>query len=194
MFKLSPGRETDEQLMQLLAEGNSHALTELYTRYSPKLLRYFFRMLWKDEPKAQDFLHDLFLKIIANPQYFDRQKKFSTWIYSVAHNMCKNEYRRNAFRKSVTERDIMHLSEVSIDPPSESGELKNMLGKALNDLEEDDRNLYALRFEAELSIEEISAMLDCPAGTVKSRLFYLKKKLAAQLTADYSEKIQYGTQ
>jgi RNA polymerase sigma-70 factor, ECF subfamily len=194
MFKPALSRKTDEQLMQLLAEGNSHALTELYKRYSPKLIRYFFRMLWKDEAKAQDFLHDLFLKILTNPRYFDQTKKFSTWIYSVAHNMCKNEYRKQAFRNSLMEDEIVSMNELMMDPTTESGDIKELIDMAVNHLEEDDRNLYTLRYEVELSLEEISTMLDCPTGTVKSRLFYLKKKLAVHLSTGDYEKIQYGIQ
>ncbi len=93
-FKPKLSRLPDEELMQKIKQGSEAALTELYQRYSTFLLRYFTRLLWNNRAMAEDFLHDLFLKIIHNPQYFDANRKFSTWVYSVAHNMCKNEYRK----------------------------------------------------------------------------------------------------
>ena len=60
-------------------------------------------------------------------------------------------------------------------------EFREALDDALNVLEEDDKNLFVLRFEMEMTVDEISALVSIPAGTVKSRIFYLKKKLALQL-------------
>lgn len=192
MFKKRLSDKSDEELMRLIAEGDSNALTELYNRYSAKLLRYFFRMLWKDEGKAQDFLHDLFIKIIRNPSYYTPGKSFPTWLYSVANNMCKNEYRKQALRQTVSNENRKDVLLVSIRPAAEDDEWREMVETALATLDEDEKNLYSLRFEAELSLEEIANMQDCPVGTVKSRLFYLKKKLAGQLQPDQREKMKYG--
>jgi len=87
-------RLPDEALMEKIRQGNQAAFTELYGRYNASLLRYFTRMLWHNRALAEDFLHDFFLKVIRHPQYFDSSRRFSTWAYSIAHNMCKNEYRK----------------------------------------------------------------------------------------------------
>ena len=76
--------------MLYVLQGKEKAFTELYTRYAKPMLYFFYQRLYQDEPKAQDFLQDLFLKIIEKPQLFDRDKKFKTWLYTVATNMCKN--------------------------------------------------------------------------------------------------------
>src|SRR6478752_1050031 len=89
---------SDEELMRLLQRGEEQALVHLYDRYGRKLLRYFHRMLWRDETRAQDFLQDLFMKVMEHPNHFNSDRKFSTWLYSVAHNMCKNEYRKQKLR------------------------------------------------------------------------------------------------
>src|SRR4051794_3865958 len=101
MFMRFRSQKTDEELMRLVQRGEERALTELYHRYSKKLVRYFHRMLWRDDDKAQDFLHDLFIKIIEKPDQFNPERKFSTWIYSAAFNMCKNEYRRQSVRQDA---------------------------------------------------------------------------------------------
>ncbi|HYF69144.1 MAG TPA: RNA polymerase sigma factor [Ohtaekwangia sp.] len=175
-------KKADEELMRLMQAGNNSAFTELYRRYSEKIVRYFYRMLWKDKAKAQDFLHDLFMRIIENPSRFNAERKFSTWLYSVAHNMCKNEYRRKTFRDAVHQHkglDVIHERIDEIDLSKD--EFNDALDRAILELDVEDKNLYALRFELELPLDEIALALECPVGTVKSRIFYLKKKLATQL-------------
>ncbi|HEY3402780.1 MAG TPA: sigma-70 family RNA polymerase sigma factor [Ohtaekwangia sp.] len=182
MFFKSLDKKSDEELMRLVQQGNSHAMTELYQRYSRNLLRYFYRMLWKEEPKAQDFLHDLFVKVIENASRFNPDQKFSTWLYSVAHNMCKNEYRKQAFRQAMDGRIIPErLFEDITHRQMEAQEFQQALDEALDKLSEDEKHLFMLRHEMEMPLEEIAQVLNCPLGTVKSRLFYVKRKLATML-------------
>lgn len=181
MFFSTIRNKTDEELMALVRLGNSDALAELYRRYSGALLRYFFRMLWKNRDLADDFLHDLFLKVIDNADRFDSQRRFSTWLYSIAHNMCKNEYRRQAFRESVHATKGEEVIPEKDLQPNDVHDFKSHLERALTLLDVDEKNLYTLKFEVDLPIEEIALTLSCPIGTVKSRIFYLKKKLAIEL-------------
>lgn len=96
MFKHKETRisqKTDEQLLPAIVNGSSKAFNELYQRYHKRLLYYFFRMLGNNKDLAQDFLQEIFYKVIDKSHLIDPKRKFSTWIFSVAHNMCKNEYR-----------------------------------------------------------------------------------------------------
>ena len=173
--------QTDEELMRGVQLGERGALTQLYRRYSKKMVRYFYRMLWRDEMKAQDFLHDLFVKFIERPEHFDQTRKFSTWMYSVAVNMCKNEYRKQSFRKS-TEEELLLKAEIQIDQPSpDDSEFQRKLEVVLRQSDEADRHLFTLRFELDLPVQEIAKLLECPEGTVKSRLFYFKRRLTDRL-------------
>jgi RNA polymerase sigma-70 factor, ECF subfamily len=179
-FKKGLHRLSDEELMEMVHQGSEQSLTEIYQRYSTALMRYFTRMLWNDRQKAEDFLHDLFVKIINNPQRFDTSRKFSTWLYSVAHNMCKNEYRKNQFRSNATNH--FSLDEKSdVDTRLDITAAHYALTKVLSELDEDDRALLLLRYEEDLGIQEISSIISLPEGTVKSRLFYLRKQLAEKL-------------
>lgn len=169
--------------MKKVHRGSEAALTEIYQRYSTPLMRYFTRMLWRDRQKAQDFLQDVFIKIIDNPQRFDGSRKFSTWLYSIAHNMCKNEYRKKEnqtrlYEVHYTERDHGDLTD-NLDKQI----VKHRLDLVLDELDEEDKTLLILRYEEDLSIEQISEIVFMPEGTVKSRLFYLRKELAKRLTA-----------
>ena len=91
--------------MKLIAEHDERAFDELYRRYSDRMLRYFWRMLNQDEEKSQDFLQDLMMKVVEKAHLFNADRRFSTWIYSVASNMCKNEYRSREVRKVMTRVD-----------------------------------------------------------------------------------------
>jgi RNA polymerase sigma-70 factor, ECF subfamily len=181
MFINTFAKKSDEDLMRLIIEGEARAFTELYERYSKLMVRYFYRMLWKDENKAQDFLHDLFVRLIERPQLFNPDKKFSTWIYSVAHNMCKNEYRKQSFRAAAATGLLQNEAvDEKIDEEIDKASFMKTIDKAMREWPEDDRSLFVLRHELEMTFAEIAAVLTCPEGTVKSRWFYLRKNLAGQ--------------
>jgi RNA polymerase sigma-70 factor, ECF subfamily len=180
LFKKALALCPDEELMQKLKAGNEAALVELYQRYSVPMLRYFTRMLGSDKKKGEDFLHDLFIKIIDKPGRFDEGARFKTWIYSVANNMCKNEYRRQSYRQAVNgnghdvadEHDAIRIDQEF---------LAQKLERILDTLAEDDRALFVLRYNEELGIQEISTILGLPEGTIKSRLFYLRRTLSKNI-------------
>lgn len=73
--------KSDECLMQDIKNGHTAAFDELYGRYSTRLLHFFYRMFDKDNEKAEDFLQDLFLKIIEKPHLFDADKRFSVMLF-----------------------------------------------------------------------------------------------------------------
>lgn len=169
--------------MQKVHQGSEAALTEIYQRYCTPLMRYFTRMLWRDQQMAQDFLQDVFIKIIDNPQRFDGSRRFSTWLYSIAHNMCKNEYRKRTNDKRLYEVQYAEPGHVDFSDNLDKKIVKHKLDLLLDELAEEDKTLLVLRYEEELSIEQISEIVFMPEGTVKSRLFYLRKELAKKLSA-----------
>ncbi len=188
---------SDEKLMQCIQRGDVSAFNELYDRYGKRLLFYFFRGLGGDEEKAQDFLQEVFLKVVEKPGLFDTKRRFSTWIFTVAYNMCKNEYRRLEVRKTV--ENNMDVDKVSHDSQSEhhqieqnmdQGRFKKKLSEELEKFEDGHRSAFLLRYQQNLSIKEIGEILGCSEGTVKSRLFYTTRKLARKLTAFNPYKIE----
>ena len=190
IFRNKYKTSSDEKLMGRIQTGDTSAFNELYERYSKRLLSYFFRELGGDEGKAQDFLQDVFLKIVEKPGLFDAEQNFSTWIYTVAYNMCKNEYRRLQVTQIVENNP--DLDEVLQDceseyHPSEKRVDQKAFEKALltelDQLDDGHRTAFLLRHQQNLSIREIGEVLGCSEGTVKSRLFYTTQKLAAKLKA-----------
>ena len=176
---------TDEELMQAISKGDKRAFDELYNRYAAALLRYFMRMLWKDREKSEDFVHDLFAKIVNKPEYFDPTRSFKTWVYSVANNMCKNEYKKAEVRKGMSNGLDNHyaLSDTSVNVMNEVQDsfFQEAFVKNLAALDEKHKEAFSLRHIEGLSIKEIAEVLEINEGTVKSRLFYATKYLAESL-------------
>jgi RNA polymerase sigma-70 factor (ECF subfamily) len=170
---------TDEHLMNAIHQGDTLAFNVLYQRYNKRLMYYFYRMLGNSSEKARDFLQDLFMKIIERPQLFDVSKRFSTWIFSVAHNMCKNEYRRMAVRSNmVFDEDIDQYSEINEASLRDMQITADQIFNEIDQLGELEKSAFLLYYREDFSLQEISKVLDLPEGTIKSKLFYTRKKLS----------------
>ena len=172
----------DAQLMVRLQNGDTAAFDALYQRYGARLYAYFWRALAQDKEKAQDFTQQLFLQVIENQQRYDATRKFSTWLFTLAANLVKNEYRRmerlqRNQKKFVHSRPTVYSQTQNLDQPYWNEQLQ----KALQQLSPDHRQCFLLRHQEDKRIPEISAILGIPAGTVKSRLYYATRYLASQL-------------
>ena len=172
---------SDAQLMRYLCNADKSAFSEIYKRYSKRLLYYFYRMLGNSEETAQDFLQDLFYKLIDKPHLYDPDKRFSTWIFSIAHNMCKNEYRRRAVINNV----ILPENSAGFHAPEENtpdlSEMVRIIYHELDNLGESHKTAFILRYREGFQVREISEILNLPEGTVKSRLYYARQLLAEKL-------------
>lgn len=173
---------SDSELMQQIVQGDQAAFSELYHRYKGRMYYYFYRMLGNTAELANDFLQELFMKIIEKPESYNPAFSFSTWLYSVANNMCKNEYRRRGIRQEYHEMEasqpqIDYLNESTIAPEQVIEKIFETLGF----LGEEHRSAFLLRYREGFSIREVAEILELPEGTVKSRLFYAKKMLAEKL-------------
>ncbi|MBL1279290.1 MAG: RNA polymerase sigma factor [Fluviicola sp.] len=176
---------TDESLMISISKGEKRAFDEIYVRYSGPLLGYFMRMLWRDREKAEDFVHDIFAKIIRKPESFDPTRKFKTWLYSVANNMCKNEYKKQEVRKNTSTGLDGHYalsdSNSNVLEEVQDMQFREQFEESMDALDDKHKEAFRLRHISGLSIKEIAEVLELSDGTVKSRLFYAAKYLAESL-------------
>jgi RNA polymerase sigma-70 factor (ECF subfamily) len=174
----------DEELMVLIQSKNSDAMEELYKRYSKRMLGFFYQMLNKDENKAQDFLHDLFLKCIEKAWLFNPEKIFRTWFFTIASNMCKNEYRLVVAKNAFSQIYIPDVADEEFNiffSAIDENIIRNHIERSIQMLEPKHKEVFLLRFQEELSVKEISEILEIPEGTVKSRIFNSLKKLQNRL-------------
>lgn len=173
---------TDEKLMQAIQNGNCKAFDELYSRYNERIYYYFYRMLGYEHQIAEDFVQDIFMKIIDKPHYFDSKRTFTTWIFSIAHNMCKNEYRNRQVRSIVNSEDNPDRFIYSEDQvTSNNKKTVDKIFLELNKMDESHKTAFLLKYREGFTIEEISEIMELPEGTIKSRLFYTRKVLKKQL-------------
>ena len=162
---------SDEALLQVLAGlRDERAFVVLYDRWAGRMYRFFLRMHHRNAAKAEDLTQDLFLKIIEKPHFFDPERRFSTWIYSIAANQCKNEYRR---------KNILEPVGVYPDLPDDDASeyLPEKLDRAR--LDELHRKVFVLRWQEDLPLRDIADITGIPEGTVKSRLHFALKKVTA---------------
>ncbi len=181
---LEISEQKDESLMLSIANGNKKAFDEIYNRYEKKMFYFFYRKLNNNREKAEDFLHDLFMKLIEKPEYFDSSKTFMPWFYSVAHNMVKNEYKKMAVRKVMdADAEIGHFSDNGSDPAGKTDEalFKSKLFEELAQLNQVSSTAFIMKYHEGYSIEEIAESLGIKEGTVKSKLFYAKQSLSQKL-------------
>jgi len=181
---------SDENLVLRISRNDAAAFEEIYDRYSLRILNYFYRMLAGNEDKAQDFLQDLFVKLLDKAHLFDINEKFSTWVYTIAHNMCRNEYRHQSVRiKAIQNGSLTHNeyenNGASPDQNIDIQLLKNVMKSEVDKLGENHRTTFVLRYQENLSIKEISKVLGCSEGTTKSRLHYTTRELTFKLK-DYN--------
>ena len=178
---------SDEALMPLIARGQELAFEELYRRHGTRLMRYFYRMLHRDEARAQDLLQDWCIRVVNNAGRFNPKQAFLPWAYTIAGNLLKNEYRRRSVRSIVAVvEEPGRLSEPTEEwkDSLDMEAFRRALHLALDqDLSPEHREVLLLRFMEELPLKDIALIAGCTEGTVKSRLFYALKKLASALAA-----------
>jgi len=171
----------------LVHKGDERAFNELYHRYAKRMLFFFYTRLYQDEQKAQDCLQDLFIKVLDKLETFDRSKRFSSWMYAIASNMCKNEYRNKERRWAEDQNvDLAQLVDAKMFGDFESQSDKELfvdaLHQLLSEMSDDNRMIFLLRHQDGLTVPEISEIVGRPEGTVKSKLFYTTKKLCVKLS------------
>jgi len=178
----------DARLMQEIAlHNNERAFEVLYDRYSAQMYRYFYRLLWQNAAKSEDFTQDLFLKIIEKPHLYDPSRNFCTWLYTLATNMCKNEYRRKptlSLQEAEVQEQIYHAF---LPEKLDQQRLDSELREAIGQLAEPHRQCFVLRYQEACSVAQIAEIMDCPEGTIKSRLHYALKQITEKIGAFYKE-------
>ncbi|MFA8344161.1 MAG: RNA polymerase sigma factor [Rhodothermaceae bacterium] len=131
---------------------------------------------------AMDASQEAFIKAYRNYSKFDKDRKFFTWYYKILKNHCLNMIRGRKTDKKV---DLLECKELNAEDNTieniEHKELKSEMEKALFKLSDSDREILILKEFENLSYNEIAELLDIPVGSVMSRLYYARKKLAKKL-------------
>ncbi len=159
--------------------GNEHGLRKLFRFYQPRLVNFVFERIG-DFERAEDLVQETFLRIFQHIGDFDHSKKFSTWIYTIASNLTKNELRNRSLDPLtfVVEYDgdgdwTFQLEDQSHNKPDQvyrNVELRVFINRATAQLPEHYRRVFILREVEGRSSQEIANMVGCTRGTVTSRI------------------------
>ena len=183
IFHLKPLRQlTDEQLMARAKADNDAAFEELYRRYARRLKGFFFLQLGGDEELAADATHDVFLRAYEARNRYQEDKNVSTWLFTIAYNICRNHYRSNAYEMELLATlDAEPISEEPIEVLLDAASLDKALARVLSELPPPLHQLFSLHYQEELTIPQVAEIVGIPEGTVKSRLHktmnIIRKKL-----------------
>ncbi len=175
---------TDNELIEVIQNQNHQAYVDLFRRYQKKLFLYIYRLI-RDRDETEDILQNVFAKAYKNIQHFDLERKFSSWIYRIAHNEAVNYLKRKSKRYIVSWEDVTtskdKLETASNEEPIEDQwlhqEIAQEIGEALKKLPKQYRQILNMRYFKEYSYEQISKILGKPVNTVGTIINRAKKKL-----------------
>ncbi|MES2555840.1 MAG: sigma-70 family RNA polymerase sigma factor [Bacteroidota bacterium] len=170
-------------MKEIIRSHSSLAITELHRRYSKKLLGYFIKMLQRDAETANDFVQELFLRILEKKHLYDPEKKFYTWLFTIASNMCKTSYRKSPVVSLSPDGHELQQHTMDGEDLAEKNRFKELLKESLEQLEHHHKTVFVLRYMEQFSLNEIADITETSLGTVKSRLFYATKKMTEHLKA-----------
>lgn len=164
---------TDEDIVDRIRSGNRDLYAVIMERYSQKLMRYVLNLV-HDDDQAAHIVQDTFIKSYINLSGFDSHKKFSSWIYRIAHNEALNIIKKG--RKEVPLLvELEFASEEDLIKSFEEKETSEQVRKYLNALPLIYSEILNLFYLEEKSYQEISDILRIPVGTVAIRLSRAKK-------------------
>lgn len=169
--------DREGQLMLAYAAGDTAAFTELYAHYKGQLYRFFLRQCG-NRGVAEELYQELWIRVINNRAGYQHKARFSTWLYHIAHNLLRDQFRKREFQVSDEEPDTLP-GDAASDPALQYSSQERIARflVLLHALPDEQRQVFLLKEEAGLSLEEISQVTGASFETVKSRLRYAVKKL-----------------
>ena len=184
--------DPDAVLMLRVKRGDRAAFTELVEKYRQPLFNFVFRTL-RDETETEDVAQNTFLQVYKSRARYERTAKFSTWLFTIARNLCLNEIRRRSRHpaESLEETHPEHDDQPSrqyedkkVFLPTENilhGELARKIEEALDELPENQRTAILLCRQDEVSYEEIADILGCSLSATKSVIHRGRETLKEKL-------------
>jgi RNA polymerase sigma-70 factor (ECF subfamily) len=186
---------SDEDLMDYCVQGSEAAFADLVRRYKSRIVNLIYRFI-RDHQRSEDLAQEVFVRVFLHRERYRKSGKFSTWIFTIAVNLAKNEIRRKVRLRNVLSLEGLQelagqsgffLKDKKPDPDRdlERDQLGDLVTRAIEKLPQRYRMALVLRDIEGLSYEEIGDILQIPGGTVRSRInrarLMLKEKLKPHL-------------
>jgi len=171
------GATTDEALVEAFQAGDSSAFDELVQRWERRIRGAIYRIVGPTED-ARDLCQETFLKAYRGLDTFKREARFSSWLYQIALNVCRDRHRRRKGKTQISLDGPEGASEAARpwDGPNplqlvEGRDLSRMVSAAVAALPDEQREVVILKEYQDLTFQEIAEALDVPVSTVKTRLY-----------------------
>ena len=188
---MSPQKETDRQLVERVQRGDKKAFDILVLKYQHKIIGLVSRYL-RNQDEVQDVTQEAFIKAYRAIGNFRGDSAFYTWLYRIGINTAKNHLVSLGKRpKAMDANEIEEMenyesmSELRVSETPESTMMSNQIAETVNgaiqNLPDELREAISLREIDGLCYEEISELMDCPIGTVRSRIFRARETIAEKL-------------
>lgn len=184
--------------MVLYQRGEVRAFEILLVRHRKPLYNFILRYLG-DKETAEDLLQEAFMRVIKGAEAYKRQAKFTTWLYTIARNLCVDQTRRRKHRKhasldapldasdeSGTLLDVLPSKEMASDRKSVNKQLHQTMQRAIASLSDEQREVFLMREFLDMPFKQIADVVGVPENTVKSRMRYALDKLRLELD-EYKE-------
>jgi len=184
-------READQLLVERVQQGDKQAFGLLVSKYQRKLVRLISRLI-RDPAEVEDVAQEAFIKAYRALPGFRGESAFYTWLYRIGINAAKN-YLAAKGRRTPTNSEFDSEEAEGFDESEQlrdnnsperilmSKQIANTVNAAMDRLPEDLRNAISLREIDGMSYEEIAQIMDCPIGTVRSRIFRAREAIAEKL-------------
>lgn len=182
---------SDEYLVTLYLESQNTAYFNiLYDRYSDKVFAKCISML-KDEMKAEDAVQDVFMKVLLNLSKFKMNARFSTWLYAIAYNFCIDKIRRRQKERDVVADvdDINNYEGYSEDDSDHDIQETNVIQmkQVLERMKVSDKAVLFMKYQDEMSIKEMTEVLDLSESAIKMKIKRAKEKFRKQYSLLYAQ-------
>lgn len=161
---------TDVELMLQVKDGDLEKLGLLFEKYKKFLFAYFFRFSVSQQT-SEDLVQNVFFRMLKYRHNYSGKGKFTTWMYSIAHNLVIDHYHKN--KKYVEEEDIDSKPDCvdTIDRTLVTKEEMDLLQQAFQKLKPHEKEVLILAKYQNLTYKEVGSILDCAEGTVKAKVF-----------------------
>jgi len=173
---------TDKELFAKAADDNERAFEVFVNRFKNRLFNFVFRIISEKE-MAEDILQETFLRVYNQRKNYSPDYALSTWVYTIALNLCRSELRKRKLRKFVSLEFLKEETDVELPDGKnlEPQKLKPILDKAIKNLPPEYRTAFVLCDIDRLPYSEIAEIMRVPVGTVKSRINRARTMLREKL-------------
>jgi RNA polymerase sigma-70 factor (ECF subfamily) len=174
----------DEVLIRRIAEGDRLAMQVLFARHQLQVYRFVLRLV-RNEAAAEDLISEVFLDVWRQAGRFEGRSQVTTWLLSIARFKALSSLRRRRPEAELDEEQAAAVEDASDDPAVtlQKKDKGALLRQCLEALSAEHREIIDLVYYHERSVEDVARILDIPQGTVKTRMFYARKKLSEVMQA-----------